>query len=81
MLVNLLTGKLVGLYVWCHAAEALCSANILVFSPAWVGKAIMSVTHTAMTGSWLYWLSISWVGRLVCCVFMQLSHNIPLILV
>ena len=56
----------VGLYVWCHAAEALCSANILVFSPAWVGKAIMLVTHTARIGNFLCWLSISWEGRLEC---------------
>ena len=33
---------------------------IFVFSPASVGKAIMSVTHTARIGNWLYWLSISW---------------------
>ena len=44
------------MYVWCHAAEALCSANNLVFSPASVGKAIMSVTHTARIGNWLCWL-------------------------
>ena len=48
---------------------------------AWVGKAIMLVTHTARIGNCLCWLSISWGGRLVCLVFMQLSHNIPLILV
>ena len=50
----------------CYAAEALYSANILVFSPAWVGKAIMLVTHTARIGNCLCWLSISWEGRLVC---------------
>ena len=71
----------VGFYVWCHAAEALCSANILVFSPASVDKAIILVTQTARIGNCLCWLSISWEGRLVFYLFMQLSHNIPLILV
>ena len=33
---------------------------------AWVGKAIMLVTHTARIGNCLCWLSISWGGRLVC---------------
>ena len=60
------------MYVWCHAAEALCSANNLVFSPASVGKAIMLVTHTARIGNWLCWLSISWARQ--ACMFgvMQL---------
>ena len=56
------------MYVWCHAAEALCSANNLVFSPASVGKAIMSVTHTARIGNWLCWYLLAGQGRLVCLV-------------
>ena len=31
--------------------QYICSANILVFSPAWVGKAIMLVTHTTRIGN------------------------------
>ena len=27
---------------------------------------VMLVTHTARIGNCLYWLSISWEGRLVC---------------
>ena len=42
---------------------------LLIFwfsSPAWVGKVIMLVTHTARIGNWLCWISICWEGGLVC---------------